>query len=144
MAAKKKPTARKTTTKRKPRSKTGSPRPSAPKIRIANLREGNSASPLLTKFCASMVMPYRIQSDLRGSWQGPLIEKRRAIIICDGLVRRILPIALNSEQHMAAARRGNSARPAAARTGSTGRANGAGSALITCANSTRGMIGSPA
>ena len=48
MAAKKKPSARKPTTKRKPRSKTGSPRPSAPKLRIANLREDSSASPLLT------------------------------------------------------------------------------------------------
>lgn len=103
MAAKKKPSARKPTTKRKPRSKTGSPRPSAPKLRIANLREDSSASPLLTKFCSYMVAPYAFRFDLKGTWKGPLVERQRSLAICDGLVRQILPIALNSESHMAAA-----------------------------------------
>lgn len=103
MAAKKKPSARKPTTKRKPRSKTGSPRPSAPKLRIANLREDSSASPLLTKFCSYMVAPYAFRFDLKGTWKGPLVERQRSLAICDGLVRGVLPIALNSENHTAAA-----------------------------------------
>jgi hypothetical protein len=102
MAAKKKPSPRKPTTKRKPRSKTGSPRPSAPKLRIANLREDSSASPLLTKFCSYMVAPYAFRFDLKGTWKGPLVERQRSLAICDGLVRRILPIALKSENHDAA------------------------------------------
>jgi hypothetical protein len=85
-ASKKKGAARKTA---KPRS---------------GLRINVSASPLLVKFCESTGELFSIDHDLKGSWQGPLLEKVRAYVLCDGIIREVLPIVLKLEGNSDAAR----------------------------------------
>jgi hypothetical protein len=63
-----------------------------------------SASPLLTRFLQGIPSIYPVLKPLlKGSWSGPLLEKVRALAICNTVLRSIVPLGLDIDGKSAAA-----------------------------------------
>ena len=78
-----------------PRKSSKSTGRSANKGRLVQFK---SVSPLLNRFFQGLPAIYPVLKPLlKGSWKGPLLEKVRALAICDSVLRKVVPTGLDRD-----------------------------------------------